>query len=152
MHQRTVRSILIIDDDQEDYEFLQEALQEIDPEISVSHISKCEEGVQHKFPQFDLVLLDINMPLHDGFYWLRSIRSLGYNNLPVIMYTNSLSPAHIAKAYDEGANLYFSKPERFPQLKQGLKDLIRMDWSDPFSITEEYCAEGRYKTFPMGSK
>ena len=46
----------------------------------------------------DIVLLDINMPLCDGFQWLKSIRELGYHDLPIVMYTNSLSPAHIAKA------------------------------------------------------
>ena len=142
-----MRSILIIDDDHDDFELVEEAIHELNPEISVTYINNCEELVQHRRKTFDLVLLDINMPQHDGFFWLKSIRKNGYNDLPVIMYTNSLSPAHIAKAYEEGANLYFSKPDSFSKLVTGLKEILRLDWSNPFSITEEYLQNGKYRTF-----
>jgi hypothetical protein len=63
------------------------------------------------------------------------------------MYTNSLSPAHIAKAYQEGANLFFSKPESFAGLISGLRKLVQLDWSSPLSITKQYCPGGYYRTF-----
>ncbi len=147
MQERNVRSILVIDDDPDDFELVKEAILQFDPAISVSYINNCEELVQYRRKNFDLVLLDINMPHHDGFFWLKSIRKNGYNELPVIMYTNSLSPAHIAQAYEEGANLYFSKPDSFSQLVKGLKELLRLDWTHPFSITEKYQQQGRYRTF-----
>ena len=40
---KDVRSILIIDDDRDDYELVNEAIQEINPGISVTHVSNCEE-------------------------------------------------------------------------------------------------------------
>ena len=144
---REIRSILIIDDDQDDYDLVTEALQEVNPNILLHYASCCDDAKQFKNYHFDLVLLDINMPGHDGFQWLKSIRDHGYHNLPIIMYTNSLSPAHIAKAYEEGANLYFSKPESFTNLIKGLKKLIHLDWSNPFSITEKYKVHGDYRTF-----
>ena len=144
---REVRSILIIDDDRDDYDLITEALQEINPNILVYYVSCCDDAKQYKNSHFDLVLLDINMPEHDGFHWLKAIREHGYHDLPIIMYTNSLSPAHIAKAYEEGANLYFSKPESFGNLIKGLKKLISLDWSHPFSITENYRMQGDYRIF-----
>lgn len=146
LQRKDVRSILIIDDDKDDYDLVVEAVQEIDPDIAVSYISNCHEAVKHRHNSFDLVLLDINMPLHDGFHWLKSIRSKGYTKLPVVMFTNSLSPTHIARAYEEGANLYFSKPDSFPRLVKGLHEVLRMDWSDPDSITKEYRIKGDYTT------
>ena len=143
---REVRSILIIDDDQDDYDLVIEALQEINPNIMVHYASCCDEAKQFKNNHFDLVLLDINMPEHDGFHWLKAIREHGYD-LPIIMYTNSLSPAHIAKAYEEGANLYFSKPESFTNLIKGFNKLISLDWSNPFSITEKHRMQGDYRVF-----
>lgn len=142
-----VQSILIIDDDRDDYELVLEAIQEINADIAVHFVSSCEEAMQSEQESFDLVFLDINMPRHDGFYWLRSIRERGYTNLPIIMYSNSLSPAHIDRAYREGANLYFSKPESYRGLIRALRELIQMDWSNPSSITAKYQLQGQYLTF-----
>jgi DNA-binding response OmpR family regulator len=146
LQRKEVRSILIIDDDMDEYHMVAEAVQEIDPEIEVSYISNCDEIMKHRRRSFDLVLLDINMPLHDGFYWLKSIRREGYTNLPVVMFTNSLSPKHISRAYEEGANLYFSKPDSFPRLVKNLNEVLRMDWSRPSEIREEYRSKGDYTT------
>jgi CheY-like chemotaxis protein len=146
-NRKNVRSILIIDDDEDDFDLVSEALQEINPSISVTYVNSCEQVLQYRNQSFDLILLDINMPLHDGFFWLRSIRDHGYKDLPIIMYTNSLSPAHISKAYEEGANLFFNKPESFSTLIKGLQKLINLDWSSPFSITKNYSQNGLYKAF-----
>ena len=147
--QKEVQSILIIDDDIDDYELVREAFQQINPGIAVYYVKSCEDAISYRHQSFDLVLLDINMPQLDGFSWLKKIRDHGYTNLPVIMYTNSLSPTHIAKAYEEGANLYFTKPETFSALIKSLQALIRMDWSNPFSVTEKYRNQGHYKTFRL---
>ncbi len=142
-----VHSILVIDDDKDDFDIVCEAIQEIDPEIKVHYLSSYEDVLKYKEQSFDIVLLDINMPCHDGFYWLKAIRQNGNEKLPVVMYTNSLYPAHIARAYEEGANLYFSKPESFSSLTNGLNKLIHLDWANPLSITETYRQNGKYATF-----
>jgi DNA-binding response OmpR family regulator len=146
---KQVHSILIIDDDRDDYELVYEAMQMVDPDITVTYVDNCEAALQYRNKKFDLVLLDINMPYHDGFYWLKAIREKGYTNLPVIMYTNSLSPSNIAKAYNEGANLYFSKPETFSKLVNSLRELVYTDWSEPYRITQKYMQQGSYKTFQL---
>jgi CheY-like chemotaxis protein len=142
-----IRSILVIDDDPDEYDLVSEAVQDINPAISVTFIDSYEQARQSGPLLFDLILLDINMPKNDGFFWLKSIRESGQKTQPVIMFTNSLSPAHIERAYTEGATLYFSKPETYPGLLQGLKELIQMDWSDPSSITSKYFQPGKYLTF-----
>ncbi|MFL5772225.1 MAG: response regulator [Flavisolibacter sp.] len=144
-----VHSILVIDDDRDDFELVSEAIREIDPEISVSFVNKCNETEKYRNKKFDLVLLDINMPTYDGFYWLKAIREKGFINLPVIMYTNSLSPANINRAYKEGANLYFSKPENFSLLVKSLREIVKTDWSEPFRITRKYTAHGNNKIFQL---
>lgn len=142
-----VRSILVIDDDPDDFEQVSEAIKEVAPGVMVHFLDRCEDIKKFLRHEIDLVLLDINMPRYDGFHWLRAIREHGYNNLPVIMYTNSTRPAHIAKAYEEGANLFFPKPERFDHLLRGLKTLVELNWENPGSITEKYRQNGQYKVF-----
>ena len=147
LQKSNVQSILIIDDDRDDYELVLEAIQEINTGIAVHFMSTCEEAMHSRHRSFDLVFLDINMPGYDGFHWLKSIRERGYTNLPVVMYSNSLSPAHIDRAYREGATLYFSKPESYTGLIRSLSELIKMDWSNPSSITAKYQRGGKYLTF-----
>jgi len=142
-----IHSILVVDDDRDDFELVYEAIQEIDPDISVTYVNSCVDALKNSVNEIDLVLLDINMPYHDGFYCLKSIREKGLVDLPVIMYTNSLSPSNISRAYDEGANLYFSKPESFTHLVKSLRQIVYTDWSDPYRITRDYSHAGKYKTF-----
>lgn len=148
MQNKKVQSILVIDDDRDDFELVAEAINGIDPSISVSFLDRCENRIKYKGQHFDLVLLDINMPAHDGFVWLKGIRERGYD-LPVVMYTNSSSPAHIIKAYNEGATLYFNKPESYSLLLKGIKKLLDLDWSDPFSITKMHLQNGSYSAFKV---
>ena len=144
-----IRSLLVIDDDKDDFDLIAEAVQLIDPSIEVSFLDRCADAHLYKHHSFDLVFLDINMPQHDGFSWLKGIRESGYEDLPIIMYTNSLRPDHIMQAYKGGANLYYAKPTSFNDLIKGLKEIISFDWTDPLSITEAYAYNGQYSIFKV---
>lgn len=146
---KPITSILVIDDDDDEFELVSEAVSEIDPAISVSFLDRCDRVSQYKDKQFDLVLLDINMPFHDGFDWLKGIREKGLADLPVIMYTNSLYPGHISKAYQEGANLYFVKPDNFNSLVKGLRKLMSLNWTNPFLIKENHFQNGKFIPFQV---
>ncbi len=94
-----IRSLLVIDDDKDDFDLIVEAVQLIDPAITVRFLDQCADAAQYKNHSFDLVFLDINMPQHDGFSWVKAIRKNGYQDLPIIMYTNSLRPDHVMQAF-----------------------------------------------------
>lgn len=59
--------------------------------------------------QFDLVLLDWNMPKTTGIEALRSIRSKGHK-VPIIMVTSESEKARVVEAIQSGANDYVVKP------------------------------------------
>jgi CheY-like chemotaxis protein len=141
-----VQSILVIDDDPDDFLLVQDAVKHIDPAIDVYFAGSCEEAVPFD-NKIDLVLLDINMPGRDGFYCLRLIRGKGFRNLPIVMYTNSVSPFHITRAYNDGANLYYVKPDNFGRLINGLSKLLRLDWTNPDKVREKYQEGDKYLTF-----
>src|ERR1700746_3556329 len=59
----------------------------------------------------DAVLLDSNMPVMDGYGFLRALRRLPGGNRPKVVFcTTENDVAHIAKAMHEGANEYLMKP------------------------------------------
>ena len=60
---------------------------------------------------FDLILMDISMPLMDGFWALRMIRQrFTQGDLPVVMMTSSDDREQVIESFDRGANDYVAKP------------------------------------------
>ena len=60
---------------------------------------------------FDLIVLDIMMPLLDGYTVLRYIRNTARNGgTPVIIISACGQEEDIRRAYDLGANAYLTKP------------------------------------------
>ena len=71
-----------------------------------------------------LVLLDLNLPLIDGFDVLRQIRSNDFTRrLPVVILTSSKEEQDVAAGYDLGVNSYIRKPVDFTQFTESVKQL-----------------------------
>jgi DNA-binding response OmpR family regulator len=146
-----IHRVLVIDDDRDDFDLISEAMQEIDPEMQLEFVYRFQDADQYLTKDIDLIMLDLNMPLCDGFCWLRSIREDRRIDLPVVIYTNSQSPAHMMRAYEEGADLYFNKPESFPALVNALRTLMNLDWSNPLAVKHKYSEDKVYKSFAWES-
>ena len=76
----------------------------------------------------DLVILDLNLPRHDGLEILRFIRKSGeLANLTVVILTSSDSPTDTEAALGLGADRYIRKPsnlESFMEIGGILKSLL----------------------------
>lgn len=76
--------------------------------------------------QFDLVLLDIEMPSLDGFALLERIRSdPKLCTLPVIMLTGHEDIASVDRAFSLGANSFVSKPVNWRLLSYHVRYVLR---------------------------
>lgn len=65
----------------------------------------------------DLVLLDINMPIMNGFEMLQKMReNPEMRDIPVVMYTGSTYDKDKERAASLGAQGYLEKPAQFPAL------------------------------------
>ena len=82
-------------------------------------LTSAEDGAQavslFQDQAFDLVLMDMQMPVLDGLSAIREIRRLeqatGTNNrVPVVLLTANALPEHIAAAAAAGADLHLAKP------------------------------------------
>lgn len=77
-----------------------------------------------KFPLPAVVLLDINMPMKDGFAvlaWARAQPAL--KRLSIIMLTASMRPEDVERAFDSGANSFLVKPTSLDELTKMLRCL-----------------------------
>ncbi len=60
---------------------------------------------------FDLVLMDINMPVMDGYTATEKLREIDlFNELPIVAFSALVLDSEIKKMYDCGMNAFLSKP------------------------------------------
>lgn len=72
---------------------------------------------------YDLFLVDINMPILDGYSFVKRMReSIGYD-IAVIMISTEADENDKTIAYDSGANLYQVKPAGTDELLNSVKFL-----------------------------
>lgn len=77
--------------------------------------------------QFDLVVLDVQMPGLDGFEVLSRIRSVADVTVPVVMLTAVGSERDVVKGFELGADDYILKPFSPAELTVRLKRFMRMN-------------------------
>lgn len=108
--------ILVVDDDEMTRHFLSHILaqQGFMPETAMDG-SQAVALMQEK--SFDIVLLDIEMPVMNGLETLKKIRQrFPKKDLPVLMVTANDQSSEIVLALDMGANDYVLKPLDVPVL------------------------------------
>ena len=125
-------SIMLADDDNDDREFFEEIVTEIDSSIKVKVVESGEQLMKiltaknASLP--DMLFLDLNMPGKDGKQCLREIKSdPGLMHLPVIIYSTSALPGDIKDTHLNGANLYLRKPNTFNATLLLLQKVFLMD-------------------------
>jgi CheY-like chemotaxis protein len=75
-------------------------------------------------PRPGLILLDLKMPLKDGFQVLAELKSdTRYKSIPVVVLTTSVNSDDAKKALDLGANDFIVKPVRFTDFVQKVGQL-----------------------------
>ncbi|MDO9711691.1 response regulator [Paracraurococcus lichenis] len=74
-----------------------------------------------------LILLDVNMPVLDGYSTLRALRrEPSLCAIPTIMITTEAGGGQAERAYAAGANLYLQKPVRPERLTNFTRVLLGM--------------------------
>lgn len=102
--------ILIVDDEPFNVDYLEQELEELDYEtIAAINGQEALDKVHSEFP--DLILLDIMMPIMDGFTVLSHLKAKPYTrDIPVIVISASNDLQSVVKGIQMGAEDYLSKP------------------------------------------
>lgn len=87
----------------------------------------------------DVVLLDVNLPLYNGFYWCEKIRAI--SNVPLIFLSSRDSDMDLIMGINNGADDYITKPFSIDILVTKINGIIRRvyNYSDSNSIL--YCED-----------
>lgn len=102
-----VAKILIIEDDPKLASHLEKMIRKYEHE---TYVIEDFDQVIEQFHQFspELVLLDINLPSFDGFYWCRQIRK--YSTCPIIFISARTGEMDQVMALENGGDDYITKP------------------------------------------
>jgi len=103
--------ILLVDDSLMNRMMLASILGEDYRILEAENGKQCLDLLREKAGQISLVLLDINMPVMDGFEVLRTMNTNHtIEDVPVIMISSDDSEEVIRKAYELGASDYVNRP------------------------------------------
>jgi CheY-like chemotaxis protein len=111
------KKVLIIDDDMRNIFALTSALEK--QMMQVIHAENGEEGIHLllKTEDTDIILVDIMMPLMDGYEIIQAIRQIAiFSKLPIIALTAKAMKGDREKCLEAGASDYLTKPVDLSQL------------------------------------
>jgi len=122
------RTVVLIDDDHDDFEIFSMALSEADPSVLCIYYDSAKEALiqltEKNSPQPDFIFLDLNMPGMNGLQFLESLKESTISNLPVVVYSTSLLPTHKEKIKELGVFSSFIKPFSHRELINILKSIL----------------------------
>ena len=123
------KHVLLIDDDPDDALFFLQALSELDLSADFLYLGNAWETLPELFKKTDylpdVIFLDINMPMSDGWECLKELKSLAeFRNIPVVMYSTADIESEGFLAVNVGAAAFMTKPTTLAELKLRLAKLM----------------------------
>ncbi len=115
--------ILLVEDEPNVISVIQRSLSLAGYEITIALDGKSglNMALDH---QFDLIILDLMLPVMNGMEVCRNIRQLK-NRVPIIMLTALGTTENIVSGLDAGADDYLTKPFKLAELEARIRTLVR---------------------------
>lgn len=116
------QTVLLVDDSENDMFLMRAAFEKAEFKITLQAVANGQEAISYlagegvysdreKYGLPTLMILDLNMPLKNGFEVLAWVRvHPSFTSLPVIVMTASNRQEDVKKAFDLGASAYLVKP------------------------------------------
>ncbi len=121
------QQILIVDDSQINCEILAEILKDEYRILEAANGEECINLLKQYGTGIALLLLDINMPVMDGFEVLALMnRKHWIEDIPVIMISSEDSASYVRRAYEMGASDYIIRPFDVQVVHQRVSNTIKL--------------------------
>ncbi len=122
------RKILVVDDKRENRSVLTNLLKPLGFQITeASNGKECLEQVQENPP--DAILMDLIMPVMDGFEATRKIRKMPeIKNVVIVVVSASIYDCHQQQSAEAGCNDFLPKPVHADELLECLQKHLNLKW------------------------
>ncbi len=132
------KEIFLLEDDPNLSESVVDFLEESGFSIACAYTIQEAEDILYE-RNFDILLLDVNVPDGDGFSLLKSLRKNG-NTTPAIFITSRNSMSDIESGFESGGDDYIRKPFELKELLLRIQTIIKRNFfhnpSPKISISE----------------
>jgi signal transduction histidine kinase/HAMP domain-containing protein/ActR/RegA family two-component response regulator len=103
--------VLVVDDDFRNIFAMTALLERGHATVTVAESGHDAIAILERTSDIDIVLMDIMMPIMDGYATIRAIRSYDrYRSLPIVAVTGKVMPGERQRCLDAGANDFVPKP------------------------------------------
>ena len=118
-------SILIVDDQESNVILLEQLLSDAGYSNVASTMNPQEVPALHRKHRYDLILLDLQMPVMDGFQVMECLKTNAADGyLPVLVLT--AQPGHKLRALQAGARDFISKPFDLVEVKTRIRNMLEV--------------------------
>ncbi len=120
--------ILVVDDHNENIRIIGSVLRQNNYKVGFATRGKhALEILNNQKENYDLILLDVNMPEMDGYEVCKRIRAdENLFGIPVIFLTANTEPGHVKQGFDSGGQDYVTKPFHSEELLARIKTHIEL--------------------------
>jgi CheY-like chemotaxis protein len=124
---------VIADDDTDDHHFVKEACQQSKIHYEIESVYNglqlrelllqkgAYKNIQRNIPDF--ILLDLNMPIMDGFAVLERLKENNLDSIPVYILTTSRSIEDKLRGKSAGVSGFYSKPVKAEELRRIIEEV-----------------------------
>ena len=131
-------TVMIVEDDEVIAEMVKEDLERWDYEVWIaSDLKNVASQVERQKP--DLILLDINLPFYNGFYWCAEIRKT--SKVPIVFLSSADDNMNIVMAMNMGGDDFIAKPFDLQVLTAKLQAVLRRSYGSKLTSHLIECGE-----------
>ena len=117
--------ILIVDDQEVNVLLLRQMLQQKGYREVSSTTDPLEVCALHQQHRYDLILLDLQMPIKDGFEVQEDLKEIEPNGYPPVLVVTA-QPSHKIRALEAGAKDFVSKPFDLAEVQSRIRNMIEV--------------------------
>jgi CheY-like chemotaxis protein len=127
-------TILLVEDDPGHTRLIEKNLRRANIKNEIHFATNGQEAIDYLFREGEyannkrasdlLVLLDLNLPVLDGYQVLERMKGDERTKcIPVIILTTTDDPREVSRCYELGCNVYITKPVDYEQFSAAIRNL-----------------------------
>jgi signal transduction histidine kinase/CheY-like chemotaxis protein len=129
-HSYAGRRVLLVDDNEFNIEVAEEVLKlaGLEVDLACNGREAVEQVIKHPARYYDLIFMDIQMPVMNGYEATRELRSMeraDLQEIPIIAMTADAFAEDVKRAQEAGMNGHIAKPVDIDKLNETMEKWIR---------------------------